>query len=121
MNLFLFLQSTGETLPVLSSVQDAAIQAPSLSFFDMAFKGGWLMIPLVLLLFLAIYIFIERILVINKATLEDPTFMNRIRDYIQTGNLDAAIKLCKKTHTPSSRMIEKGITRIGRPMNDVQT
>jgi len=120
MNLLLFLQSTVETIPVLSSVQDAATHAPSLRFFDMAVKGGWLMIPLALLLFLAIYIFIERLLVINKASVEDPSFMDRIKDYIQTGNLDAAIKLCKKNQTPSSRMIEKGITRIGRPMNDVQ-
>lgn len=116
MNLFLFLQSAGET----SSVIDAASQAPPLSFFDMAMKGGWLMIPLVLLLFLAIYIFIERLLVINKANQDDPSFMDRIKDYIQTGNMDSAIKLCKKTQTPSSRMIEKGITRIGRPLGDVQ-
>ncbi len=120
MNLFLFLQATGETLPVLSDIKEAATQAPSLSFFDMALKGGWLMIPLVLLLFLAIYIFIERLMVINKASKDDPSFMDRIKDYIQGGNLDSAIKLCKKTQTPSSRMIEKGITRIGRPMNDVQ-
>lgn len=120
MNLLLFLQTTGEALPVLSSVQDAVAQSPTLSLFDMALKGGWLMTPLVLLLFLSIYIFIERFLVINKASQDDPSFMNRIRDYIQTGNIDSAIKLCKKTQTPSSRMIEKGITRIGRPMNDVQ-
>ena len=120
MNLFLFLQSSGETLPVLSSVQDAAATAPSLSFFNMAMKGGWLMIPLVLLLFLAIYIFIERLLVLKKATQDDPSFMDKIKDYIQDGNMDSAIKLCKKTQTPSSRMIEKGITRIGRPLGDVQ-
>jgi biopolymer transport protein ExbB len=120
MNLFLFLQSSGETLPVLSSVQDAASTAPTLSFFDMAMKGGWLMIPLILLLFLAIYIFIDRLLVINKANQDDPSFMDRIKDYIQTGNIDSAIKLCKKTQTPSSRMIEKGITRMGRPLGDVQ-
>ncbi len=120
MNLFLFLQSAGETLPVLSSAQDAASQAPSLSFFDMAMKGGWLMIPLFLLLFLAIYIFIERLLVLNKASQDDPSFMERIKDYLQAGNIDSAMKLCKKTQSPSSRMIEKGITRIGRPLSDVQ-
>lgn len=120
MNLFLFLQSSGETLPVLSSVQDATASTPALSFFDLAMKGGWLMIPLVLLLFLAIYIFIERLLVINKASKDDLSFMDRIKDYIHAGNIDAAIKLCKKTQTPSSRMIEKGITRIGRPLSDVQ-
>jgi len=96
MNLFLFLQSTGETLPVLSSVQDAATHAPSLRFFDMAVKGGWLMIPLALLLFLAIYIFIERLLVINKASVEDPSFMDRIKP----GTLMLPSSCAKRTKHP---------------------
>jgi biopolymer transport protein ExbB len=79
-----------------------------------------LMLPLFLLLLIAIYIFVERLLVINAASKDDPTFMNRIKDHILNGKMESAIKLCKQTNTPSSRMIEKGITRIGRPMNDVQ-
>jgi biopolymer transport protein ExbB len=86
----------------------------------MAVKGGWLMISLLLLSGLAIYIFIDRFRVLRAASKEDPTFMNRIRDYIVEGNTASAINLCKKTDNPSSRMIEKGISRIGRPMNDVQ-
>jgi len=78
------------------------------------------MLPLFLLLLIAIYIFVERLLVINAASKDDPTFMNRIKDHILNGKMESAIKLCKQTNTPSSRMIEKGITRIGRPMNDVQ-
>ena len=86
----------------------------------MALKGGWIMIPLVLLLCLAIYIFIERCIALSQAKKEDPNFMNRIKDYIHSGNIESAIKLCKQTNTPAARMVEKGISRIGHPMNDVQ-
>lgn len=78
------------------------------------------MIILALLFLGAVYIFIERMVVIKAATQEDKTFMNRIRDYIHEGKIDSAIKLCQQTNTPSARMVEKGITRIGRPMQDVQ-
>lgn len=94
--------------------------AKTMNFLDMTIKGGWLMIPLILLSILALYIFIERLIVINGASKEDPTFMNRIKDHIIEGRTDSAIKLCKQTDSPYSRIIEKGITRIGRPMNDVQ-
>ena len=78
------------------------------------------MIVLLLLLAFALYLFIERMVVLTKATKEDATFMNRIRDYIKDGKMDSAIKLCQRAETPSARMIEKGITRIGRSMQDVQ-
>jgi biopolymer transport protein ExbB len=85
----------------------------------MAIKGGVIMIPIVLLLLIAVYIFIERVVVIRKASKEDASFMNRIKDYIYDGKLDAALNLCKDTRSPSARMIEKGISRLGRPMSDV--
>ena len=78
------------------------------------------MIVLLLLLAFALYLFIERLVVLAQATKEDKTFMDRIRDYIKDGNIASATKLCQQTETPSARMIEKGITRIGRPMQDVQ-
>ena len=77
------------------------------------------MIPLLLLSLLTIYIFVERLLVIRKAAREDHSFMERIKDYIHDGDIDSALKLCEKTDTPYARLIEKGITRLGRPMNDV--
>lgn len=121
MNPFLLIQSaTQESLPVLSDVSQQATQEVSISFMDMALKGGWLMIPLVVLFFLAVYIFVERLRVINAASKSDPTFMSKIKDYIVDGKVDSAKKLCRQTNNPSSRMIEKGISRIGRPMNDVQ-
>ena len=90
-----------------------------LNFFEMCLKGGWIMIPLALMLILAIYIFIERLIVTRQASKEDASFMNRIKDYIYDGKLEAALKLCRDTQSPSARMIEKGISRLGRPMSDV--
>ena len=81
--------------------------------------GGYIMIPIALLLVVSIYILIERSLAISKAQKEDPSFMKKIRDYIHEGDLESAENLCRKTDTPYSRLILKGVTRIGRPMNDL--
>jgi biopolymer transport protein ExbB len=91
-----------------------------LSLFDLAMKGGPIMIPIFLLSFLAIYVFIERYFAIRKASKRDINFMNRIKDYIHDGKIDAALGLCRSTDSPETRMIEKGINRIGRPLADVQ-
>ncbi len=91
----------------------------SIQVIDLALKGGWIMIPLLLMSILAIYIFIERFFTIRKAGKEDVNFMNNIRDFILNGKMDAALSLCKATQTPISRMIEKGISRIGRPLDDI--
>lgn len=92
-----------------------------LTLLDLAIKGGWVMVPIVLLSFVAAYIFIERHYVIRRATKEDTNFMNRIKDYIHDGKIDAAIALCQSNDTPSSRMVEKGISRLGRPLQDITT
>jgi biopolymer transport protein ExbB len=94
----------------------------TLSIFQLLVQGGWyIMIPLALLSFIAIYIIIERLLVINKAQKEDTNFMNQIRDYIHDGKIESAINLCKVANNPVSRMIEKGVSRIGKPLNDINT
>ena len=92
----------------------------SINLWEMAQYGGWIMIILAVLLFGACYIFIERLVKLKQATREDKSFMDRIRDYIHDGKIDSALNLCRQTDTPSAHMIEKGITRIGRPMQDVQ-
>ena len=101
---------------ISTSVETSTI---TMNAFDLALKGGWLMVILLILLFLSIYVLIERTLVIKKARQEDATFMNRIKDYIHEGKVDAALSLCRKTETPAARMVEKGISRLGRPMTDV--
>jgi biopolymer transport protein ExbB len=98
-----------------------AAGSTKLTLLDFAIKGGWVMIPIVLLSLVAAYIFIERYYVIKKATREDTNFMNRIKDYIHDGKVDAAVALCKSTDSPSARMIEKGISRLGRPLQDIST
>ena len=119
MNVLLFIQN--EAGRVITQVTEAPVSetVATINIWDLAIKGGWLMIPIALFLFIAIAILIERIFVIKSAGKEDSTFMNRIKDYIHEGKIDSAINLCRLTNTPISRMIEKGISRLGRPMNDI--
>lgn len=93
----------------------------SISFIDLAIKGGWVMVPILILSFIAIYIYVERYYVITRAGKEDMNFMNRIKDYIYDGKIDAAMALCRSNDGPAARMVEKGINRLGRPLNDVNT
>lgn len=90
-----------------------------LSLWDLCLKGGPLMIVLALMSLISIYIFIERAIVVNRANREDATFMQRIRDYIHEGEIESAFNLCRKNASPYSRLIAKGISRIGRPVNDI--
>lgn len=89
------------------------------SLWDLTLKGGWIMIPLALLAIVSIYIFFERTFAITGASREDKDFMQKIKTFIHQGKIEEARALCQQTNSPSSRMIEKGISRIGRPMNDV--
>jgi biopolymer transport protein ExbB len=93
----------------------------SMSLFELFVAGGWVMYPITLLSFVALYIFIERYIVIKQADKEDVNFMNRIKDYMHDGKVDAALQLCRSTNSPAARMVEKGITRLGRPLNDIST
>ena len=108
---------------IYNTMQEATAETESVTMnaFDLALKGGWLMIVLLILLLMTIYVLIERTLVINKAAKEDSSFMNRIKDYIHDGKIDAAQALCRNTDTPSARMVEKGISRLGRPTADVMS
>lgn len=110
----------GDTAANMAQVltETAPVQEP-LSVLDMAMKGGWIMIPLLILSIIAVYIFIERIFAISKAGKEDKNFMNNIRDYIMSGKIDSAKELCRRTDTPVAHMIEKGVSRIGRPLDDI--
>ena len=109
MNLFVLLQAA-----------PAVTHAPEkMNLWKMTVYGGPIMIILGVMLAIAVYLFIERLITINKAAKEDNNFMSRIKDYIHDGKIDSALKLCKETDSPTSRMTEKGIHRLGRPMNDV--
>ena len=123
MNLMLLLAQAAPALadsiaganPVLTPVA-----APDeMNLWSMAVKGGWIMIVLGVLSVICFYILFERNYVIRKAGKEDPMFMDKIKDYILGGEIKAAIAYCRSVNTPSARMIEKGISRLGRPVNEV--
>ena len=95
-------------------------QEMSYSLIEMAAKGGWLMLVLLLLSILAIYIFGKKWWVINKAGKIDKDFLMDIRDYIHDGKIKSALTLCSKYDSPVARMIEAGIVRIGKPASDIQ-
>lgn len=104
----------------VTNLDTSSIQGTSTeSFIDLALRGGWVMIPIVILSFIAVYIFFERWFAIKKAARVDQNFMNRIKDYIMDGKVDSAHTLCQSTDNPVARMIDKGVSRIGRPLNDV--
>lgn len=92
-----------------------------MNLISMAAKGGWIMIVLGLLSLVCFYILFERLYVIRQARKNAPEFMNKIKDDILRGDIDDAIKYCDSENTPVARMIKKGITRLGRPISDVQT
>lgn len=90
-----------------------------LSVLNLLLKGGWIMIPLIILAVIAAYIFIERYKVIKRSSEIDANFMNKIRDLVLNGNIEGAKSICMSKDNPTARMIEKGISRIGNPLKDI--
>ena len=124
-NILASIMPEGDSLAMVTdslataAVAETPVVEAELSMWELCLKGGIIMIPLLILSVISIYILVERFIAIRKAAQEDKTFMKRIKDYIHDGEIESAMNLCKKTNTPYSRLILKGITRIGRPMNDV--
>jgi biopolymer transport protein ExbB len=101
----------------------AAVDSPErITLWQMALNGGWIMIVLAVLLAMAIYIAVERYLALRQAlnAENDNLFMNSIREYIHKGDVDSARSLSKKTNSPLARMVDKGLSRLGRPLSDIQ-
>ena len=120
-NKLLFIQSDMAT--AIDTLENATATATErVTLWDMALHGGWIMLVLALLLILAIYIFIERYLTLNGALKgeADNQFMEQIRQYVHEGKVDEARQLSKETATPLGRMINKGFSRLGRPLPDIQ-
>lgn len=97
----------------------------TLSIMDLILSGGTaniiIIVVLFVLLFVAVYIYFERIFAIKAASKMDKNFMNQIRDYVTNGKLEAAKMLCAQTDSPAARLIEKGVSRIGKPLDDINT
>lgn len=108
---------TGFQFPgIIGSVILAEVSTSSL---NLIMKGGWILAILVILLFIALYIFIERYRSINKAIRDDINFMDSIRAYIQNGRFDPAKELCRNADSPTARLIEKGLSRTGKPLSEI--
>jgi biopolymer transport protein ExbB len=96
------------------------VAADKISLLSLLQKGGWIMYPLYLLLVIAIFVFIERVLAIKKIGNIDPKFMLIIKDNILSSNIEAAKSLAKSVDNPVAKMIEKGIIRIGKPIDAIE-
>jgi biopolymer transport protein ExbB len=90
------------------------------TMMDIIMKGGIIMIPIAILSIIAVYVFIERYLTIRRHISSDVNFMNSINDFIVAGQTDSALTLCRNTPKPIARMIEKGISRLGKPIKEVE-
>ncbi len=116
----LFIQADMAT--VVDTASQVVAAPERITLWDMALNGGWIMLVLALLLVLAIYIFVERYLTLSTALKgqADSQFMEDIRQHVHRGDIDAARNLAKETQTPLGRMINKGFSRLGRPLPDIQ-
>ena len=113
--------TANQLVDTANNLAQPIVPAPEeLHFIDLLFKGGWVMIPLALLAFSGLIIFVERYLTIRKATKTESNLMLQIKQYIHDGRLDNAIALCKNNNSPLARMLEKGLKRIGRPIKDIE-
>jgi biopolymer transport protein ExbB len=116
-----------DLLQIVDSLAGGSTQAgsivgkeESIRFFDLIYMGGWIMIPLGLMLLLTVYFFAERQIAIRQAARIDNNFMNIIRDHIVSGNVSAARSFAKNTNNPVARIIDKGIQRIGKPIESIE-
>ncbi|HBH07659.1 MAG TPA: biopolymer transporter ExbB [Flavobacteriales bacterium] len=111
--LFLQITTTADSTEVIPREE-------TLSVFELIQGGGWyIMIPLLILSIAAVYIFIERYLAISRVAKASTSFMKDVRDHVYKGEIEAARKACKNANNPYSRMIEKGLMRVGKPMPDI--
>ena len=117
--IFNLLQTVVDTTALAPAAPLA--QEKTFSLIEMAMKGGWLMLVLLALSIMAIYIFGSKWWMIRKASSIDKHFMKDIHDMIHEGKIKSAIALCQKYDSPVARLVEKGIERIGRPLQDIQT
>jgi len=118
MNILTLLQSAPQDT-IAAAAQNGQAGETTLQFWDLVLKGGWIMIPILILSILAVYIFFERYFAISKASKTDINFMNKIKDYIHDDKIESAQTLCQSIDSPVARMIDKGIQRIGRPLDDI--
>ncbi len=115
------VQSVAPTDSLVKAAQQAATDSvEKISLFHLLWEGGVLMIPLLLCSVILVYVFVERLMAIRKASVVDKSFMIRIREQVEAGNIAKAAEICRATNTPVSRIIEKGVSRIGKPIDYIE-
>ncbi len=122
MSIFLQIVNTAENATETVAAPIGAVSTEhTINLFELIMKGGWVMVPLFLLSFLAIFIIIERYLTIRRASRDTGDFMPRVKAAILQGDVNGAKLLCASVDSPVARMIEKGVSRLGRPLKDIET
>lgn len=113
-----------DTLNPVADTSASTIQTmptgEELRFIELLFKGGWVMVPLALLAFMGLVIFVERYLTIRKASKNEMNLMLQVKQSVKSAKLDSALAICRNSNTPLGRMLEKGLLRIGRPIKDIE-
>lgn len=109
-----------DTAQLIHSALNAVQTPEQITLWSLLNKGGFLMYPLYLLFVASIFVFFERLIAIRKASKIEPHFMNMIKDNIMTGNISAARSLAKNTDNPVARIIDKGLQRIGKPIDAIE-
>lgn len=107
-------------LQVITDTSQEVTTDQAISVWELAKEGGFMMIPIVLCSFIAIYIFVERVLTINKANKSPDSFISKIKELVLKGDVSGAKLLCTQFDSPIARMIEKGVTRIGSPLKNIE-
>jgi len=119
----IFLQAVvgGDSLAQpLTQTATTGKQVDTLSLIDLIQMGGWILLPIGILSVITIYIFFERLLVLTRAAKNPENLLNNVRDQIHSGNIQSALMLCKSNSTPDAKMLEKGISRIGLSMDEIE-
>jgi biopolymer transport protein ExbB len=120
----LFLQTVigaaDSTAQLAQAAGNSMQKVDELSLWSLIQKGGWILIPIGILSLVTIYIFVERWFVLMRAAKSPDNLLNNVRDQIHSGNIQSALMLCKSNNTPDARMLEKGISRIGLPVEEIE-
>jgi biopolymer transport protein ExbB len=108
-------------IAVDSTANAATVTESSMSLLDLIMKGGWVMVPIVIMSVLAVYLMIERFITISRASKVDNGFMANVKTMLLEGKSDAALSMCRSNNSPIARLLEKGIKRLGKPIKEIES
>jgi biopolymer transport protein ExbB len=114
------LQIVTTTAADTAAVVEQSGESGSVSLWELLLNGGWAMIPILLLSILAVYVFVERLLTVKRAAKTPDTFSDKIKTLVLNGDVNGARMVCRDSDTPVARMIEKGLSRIGSPLKNIE-